>query len=94
MSNLDLKYTKHCTIRCQQRGIDKKVIDFIVRYGNFRNSHKDKKYFINKKMLYRHKHKHKDFLKKYERKILKTGVIVNKNTVITAFNIQGNFIWN
>ena len=45
-------------------------------------------------MLNRHKHKHKDFLKKYERKILKTGVIVNKNTVITAFNIQGNFIWN
>ncbi len=47
-----------------------------------------------KKLLHKHKHKHKNFLKKFEREILKTGVIVNKNTVITAFNIQGKFIWN
>lgn len=94
MSNLDLKYSQHCILRCQQRGIDKKVIDFIVRYGKFRNSHRDKKYYINKKLLHKYKYKHKNFLKKFEREILKTGVIVNKNTVITAFNIQGNFIWN
>ena len=94
MSNLNLKYTKHCNIRCQQRGISSEVVDFIVEHGKFKNSHNDKKYYINKKILNKLKYKHKNFLKKFEKQILKTGVIINKNTVITAFNIQGNFIWN
>lgn len=94
MNNLNLKYTKHCNLRCQQRGISIDVIDFIVEHGRFKNSHRDKKYYINKKILNKLKHKHRTFLKKFERQVLKTGVILNKDTVITAFKIQGNFIWN
>jgi len=94
MNNFNLKYTKHCNIRCQQRGINPKIIEFIVEYGKFKNSHSHKKYYINKKILNKLKYKHKTFLKKFEREVLKTGVVVNKNTVITAFNIKGNFVWN
>ena len=94
MSNLNLKYTKHCNVRCQQRGISLEVINFIVMHGKFKNSHTHKKYYINKKILNNLRHKHKTFLKRFETQVLKTGVILNKNTVITAFNIQGNFIWN
>ena len=94
MNNLQLNYSNHCNIRCQQRGIEIEVINFIVKHGKFRNSHNDKKYYINKKLLNNLRHKHKPFLRKFESKILKTGVVVNKETVITAFTINKKFAWN
>ena len=46
MNNFKLKHSSHSSIRCQQRGIREEVINFIVKYGQSRNSHQDKKYFI------------------------------------------------
>lgn len=94
MNNLSLNYSPHTDIRCQQRGIKKEVINFIVNYGQCRNSHQDKKYFINKKLLNKLSYKHELFIKKFDKQILRVGVIVNNNTVITAFQIDRNFLWN
>lgn len=94
MNNLSLNYSSHTDIRCQQRGIKKEVINFIVNYGQCRNSHQDKKYFINKKLLKKLSYKHKLFIKKFDKQILRVGVIVNNNTVITVFQIDRNFLWN
>ena len=94
MNNLNLNYSPHTQIRCQQRGIKKDVINFIVNHGHCRNSHQDKKYFINKKLLKKLRHSHALFIKKFDKQILRVGVIVNKDTVITAFQIDRNFLWN
>ena len=94
MNNLSLNYSPHSQIRCKQRGIKKEVICFIVKYGQCRNSHRDKKYFINKKLLKKLTHNHELFIKKFDKQILRVGVIVNNNTVITAFQIDRNFLWN
>lgn len=94
MNDINLNYSQHCHVRCQQRGIETEVIDFIVRYGKHRNSHNDKKYYVNKKLLGKLKHKHKSFLKQFESKILTIGVIVNERTVITAYRINKKFLWN
>tara|TARA_B100000767_G_C19331854_1_gene355990 strand:+ start:224 stop:517 length:294 start_codon:yes stop_codon:yes gene_type:complete len=91
---IELRHTNHSNIRCQQRGIKAEVIEFIVKYGNSKNTHTHKKYFINKKILNKLKYKHDSFIRKFDKQILTTGVILKKNIVITAFKIQGNYLWN
>jgi hypothetical protein len=94
MNNIELIYSPHCSIRCQQRGIREEVINFIVKYGQYKNSHQDKKYFINRKIIKKLRYKHESFIKKFDQQILATGVVVHKNIVVTAFKINKNFLWN
>ena len=94
MNNFNLKYSSHSKIRCQQRGIAAEVISFIVKYGKCRISHQDKKYFINRKIIKKLRYKHESFIKKFDKQILSTGVIVHDGIVVTAFKINKNFLWN
>ena len=48
---MNLNYTKHANVRCQQRGIPKEAIEFIYKHGSTINTHEAKKYFCNKKKL-------------------------------------------
>ena len=47
---MDINYTKHALKRMQQRGISKKAIEHILKYGEvFYDGHGAKVFFINKK---------------------------------------------
>ena len=94
MNNLKLVHSLHSSMRCQQRGIRKEVINFIVKYGQCKNSHQDKKYFINRKIIKTLRYKHESFIKKFDQQILATGVIVHEGIVVTAFKRNKNFLWN
>ena len=48
---MNLKYTKHANVRCQQRGIPKEAIEFIYKHGSTINTHEAKKYFCNNRWL-------------------------------------------
>tara|TARA_B100000242_G_C42888664_1_gene412292 strand:+ start:140 stop:409 length:270 start_codon:yes stop_codon:yes gene_type:complete len=87
-------YSQHCIKRCQQRGISKPVIDFIICHGSFINSHHDRKYFINKSKLKALFYKHKCFILKNDKQILSTSVIVNGDVVITAMKKTKQVRWN
>ena len=94
MNNFKLEHSSHSSIRCQQRGIREEVINFIVKYGQSRNSHQDKKYFINRKIIKKLRYRHESFIKKFDKQILATGVVVHDGIVVTAFKIDKNFLWN
>ncbi len=91
----DLNFTNHARLRCQQRGISVPVVEFVVEHGNAVRTHNDKKFYINKSMLNALKHKNNDFVKKNDKYILTTAVIVNGNNVITCMKKKSKKLkWN
>jgi hypothetical protein len=40
------------------------------------------------------RYKHESFIKKFDKQILATGVVVHDGIVVTAFKIDKNFLWN
>lgn len=91
---IHMTYTKHSKKRCQQRGINPLVVQFIIENGDHINTHADKKYFINKAKLKKLFFKNKEFVTKNDKHILNTAVIVNRNTVITAMKKTKKVRWN
>ena len=91
-----INYTNHATIRVQQRGIPRKVSDFIIKHGKTVNTHGDRKSFIptRKFNLLMIDKEHSDFLKKYDKQIKSTAVITtSEGLVITAFKINKRMNW-
>ena len=64
---MNLKYTNHANVRCQQRGIPKEAIEFIYKHGSTINTHEAKKYFCNKKKLRSLYFKEKDLITKFDK---------------------------
>ena len=91
-----IHYTNHATIRVQQRGIPKKVLDFIIKHGKTVNTHGDRKSFIPTRkfnLLMKNKN-HAITLKKFDKQIKSTAVITTVDgVVITAFKINKRMNW-
>ena len=85
--NMELNFSNHAITRCQQRGIPLEVLNFLYKYGNKIQTHQDKKYFCNKKLLKKLFIKEKALIKKFDKQILNTAIVCNGNTVITAMKI-------
>lgn len=95
---MDKKFTltEHAEKRCQQRGIPLKVVEFIITKGDSFRTHKDRKFFINKKRLNQLRHSNRAFFIKYDKFLLNTAVVCDdcNKEVITAMKIKGSIKWN
>ena len=85
---MNLKYTKHANVRCQQRGIPKEAIEFIYKHGSTINTHDAKKYFCNKKKLRSLYFKERELITKFDKQILSTAIVCMGSTVLTAMKIS------
>lgn len=96
LNQKELGHTKHSELRCQQRGVPLKVVEFIVTNGDSCRTHDLRKCFINRKILNKLKYKHKEFLLEFDKFLLNTAVVVNNNkdTVVTVMKIDGQVRWN
>ena len=90
----ELNFTNHARVRCQQRGIPLKVVEFIIENGDSFRTHADKKFFINKPRLKSISRNNKLFISKNDKHILNTAVVVNNGVVITAMKIAKSVKWN
>ena len=90
---MNLNYTKHANVRCQQRGIPKEAIEFIYKHGSTINTHEAKKYFCNKKKLRSLYFKEKALITKFDQQILSTAIVCMGSTVITAMKISEGIRW-
>jgi len=82
--------TKHCIQRMQQRGVPQELPYLIKEFGESINSHSDKKYFCNKKTIKKilQAIDGREILKKFDKHLLKTAIICNKETCITVIKIN------
>jgi hypothetical protein len=90
----NIKYTKHASIRCQQRGIPPHVVEFIYLNGDCKDSFNDQIYFISKERYKELWSEDKNYLKTNEKHLLKTKVVCNSTDVITAMKIKKKILWN
>tara|TARA_B110000008_G_C16920490_1_gene544528 strand:+ start:36 stop:317 length:282 start_codon:yes stop_codon:yes gene_type:complete len=82
--------TKHCSQRMQQRGIPQELPFLIKEYGEFINSHNDRKYFCNKKTIKKltNDQSGRVILKKYDKHLLNTAIVCNEEICITVMKIK------
>jgi len=93
-----MEISAHGAIRCQQRGIPNKILNFIINYGKTVNTHNDKKSFVTRKIfnqLLRDK-VHNKILLRYDKQIQSTAVIWNPKdkVIITTFKITKRNNWS
>ena len=90
-------FTKHATLRCQQRGIPKEVVEFIANHGDSFRTHEARKYFLNKKKLRKLMHSNKAFFVKFDKYLMNTTVVCDdsKKIIVTAMKAnKGSIKWN
>jgi hypothetical protein len=90
----NMTFTNHSTIRCQQRGVSKDVVEFICKHGKKVNTHGDHKYFINKKALNNLMIKERGFISKNDKQILSTAVVCKNDVIITVMKITTKIVWH
>lgn len=90
----NIRFTNHSNLRCQQRGVHKDVARFIVKYGKSFNTHSEKKYFVNKKMLNSLKFKEREFISQYDKQILSTAIVCHDDVVLTVMKITKRVVWH
>ncbi len=90
--------TEHCKVRMQQRGVPEKVIHFLREHGKSINTHNDKKFFCNKKIINKleYKKETRDFVRKFKKYLLSTAIVCNGNSCITVMKLYENkrMRWN
>ena len=84
----NLELSTHAKIRCQQRGIPLEAINFIYIHGRSTNTHGSKKYFCTKKILNNLKFLESEVIRKFDKYILNTAIVINNGTLITAMRIN------
>lgn len=90
----NIKYTKHASLRCQQRGIPDHIVEFIYLNGECKDSFNDQIYFMSSDRMKELWTENKDYLKNNEKHLKKTKVVCNSNDVITAMKIKKKIRWN
>ena len=82
--------------RCQQRGIPREVVEFIISTGDSFKTHSERKYFINKKRLNKLRHSNKAFFIKFDKFLLNTTIVCDdsEKIIITAMKTKGPIKWN
>jgi len=92
---MSLIFSDHARVRCQQRGIPIKVVEFVVEHGKSVRTHNDSKFFISKKNFNSIKRSNPDFVAKNDKHLLSTAVVVNGRHVITCMKKKSKkFNWN
>ena len=89
-----LFFTKHASIRCQQRGINEDIASFIFNYGAKSNTHGDNRFLITRGCINKNFHTDeyfKKFFSKHEKQIKGTAIIVNRDVLITVMKISKSF---
>ena len=81
---MKMKYSKHADKRINQRGISKRVIDYILSYGSCIHTHGDSKFYLKKETLKFLCSEDSIFIKQNEKQLLSTAVVCDQNTVITV----------
>tara|TARA_B100000886_G_C20029516_1_gene329224 strand:+ start:40 stop:318 length:279 start_codon:yes stop_codon:yes gene_type:complete len=90
----NIKYTKHASLRCQQRGIPDHIVEFIYLNGECKDSFSDQIYYMSGDRMKELWTENKDYLKNNEKHLKKTKVVCNSNDVITAMKIKKKIRWN
>ena len=94
----NIRITEHCKMRMQQRGVPIKVIYLLKNYGKSINTHADKKFFCNKKLINKLEKnpETKDLIKGFQKYLLSTAIICNKDLCITVMKLNDNkrLRWN
>ena len=91
----NITYSPHAQKMMQQRGINKKVVEFILEHGIKQKTHEDDRYIFNQgkqKKINREILKHAIY-KKFDKQISSTALVIHGNHLITAYKIQKR-IWN
>ena len=81
---MSLIFSDHAKVRCQQRGIPIKVVEFVVEHGKSVRTHNDSKFFISKKNFNSIKRNNPDFVAKNDKHLLSTAVVMHGRHVITC----------
>ena len=92
-----LSVTKHAALRCQQRGVNTDIVEFIYNYGIKSNTHGDKRFLITKNCINKYFHEDEYFRKffsKYEKQLKGTAIIVNRDVLITVMKLSKNLKTN
>ena len=79
-----MELSKHANKRISQRGVSKKVIEYILSYGSCVHTHGDSKFFLKKETLKFLCSEDSIFIKQNEKQLLNTAVVCDQNTVITV----------
>ena len=58
-----LFFTEHALYRCQQRGVNTDIVEFIYNYGIKSNKHGDKRFLITKNCINKYFHEDEYFRK-------------------------------
>ena len=85
-----LFFTNHSLERCQQRGISADVAEFIFNYGDRKKTHQDDRYMITKNCIKKNIHSDEffnRFLKKNDKSIQGTAIIVRRESLITVMKV-------
>ena len=94
----EIIFTNHCKTRMQQRGVPKRVVFLLRKFGKSFNTHESKKFFCNKKIINRlNKNiKTRKKIKNFTKHLLSTAVVCNGNVCITVMKINENkrLRWN
>tara|TARA_B100000579_G_C22211780_1_gene567687 strand:- start:198 stop:476 length:279 start_codon:yes stop_codon:yes gene_type:complete len=92
---MSLIFSDHAIVRCKQRGIPIKVVEFVVEHGKSIRTHNDSKFFISKKKFNSIKRNNPDFVAKNDKHLLSTAVVMNGRHVITCMKKKSKkFNWN
>ena len=92
-ANDSFNISEHGMIRCQQRGIPREILPFIIKHGKRVTTHNDNKSFISNKSIKKLQRDHQKVISKFDKHLRSTAVIWRDKTIITAYKINGRNLW-